>query len=69
MFMWMSAKTMCFLWMGNIVLGLAYISCFPVAQSTLPFVIGQIVAGVIGLLREWFVSKTLKHATDQSHQA
>ena len=67
MFIWMSAKAMCFLWMGSIVLGLAYISYFPVAQSTLPFVIGQIVAGVIGLLREWFVSKNLKQATEQLH--
>jgi len=41
------------LWAGLIIMGLTYLFAFGAAKESLPFILGQVLFGVIGLLREY----------------
>lgn len=43
------------MWMGCIVMGLSYFIGFDYNREATPFVTGQIVLGIIGLLREEYL--------------
>ncbi len=50
-----SAAWMQFLWMGCIVMGLVYLFGLWDSKGSSAFIVGQIVLGVVGLLRERYV--------------
>lgn len=50
-----SAAWMQFLWMGCIVMGIVYLTGLWDGNGSPAFIIGQIVLGVVGLLRERYV--------------
>lgn len=53
---WKSGKAMRCLWIGCIIMGLGYALFLLDERDALPFVIGQIVLGLIGLARESVVA-------------
>ncbi len=48
----MTKKYVSCIWVGCIVMGLAYLVGFDYDKEATPFVIGQVVLGVVGLIRE-----------------
>lgn len=55
---WESHKEMCGIWIGCIVMGLAYLFAFYDGSYSPAFIIGQVVLGVYGLLRELYLKKS-----------
>lgn len=47
---------MLLLWAGAIVMGLTYLVGFGATKESLSFVVGQVVLGVLGLLREYQIA-------------
>lgn len=48
---------MLFLWSGCIVMGLVYLFGLWDGQGSPAFIVGQIVLGLVGLLRETYISR------------
>lgn len=44
-------------WMGCVILGLAYLIGFDYSKDAIAFVVGQVVMGLIGLYREYSISR------------
>jgi len=44
-------------WMGCVVLGIIYLFGIWDGQGTSAFIVGQIIMGVIGLIREYQINK------------
>lgn len=57
MAIWKSGNQMRCLWIGCIVMGLAYAVFLLDSREALAFVLGQVVLGLIGLARESVVAK------------
>ncbi len=58
--MLLSSKYMLAIWIGCIVLGFAYIAFIWNGSDSLAFVVGQIVLGVIGIVREISINRELE---------
>ncbi|MFM2668648.1 hypothetical protein AAFX24_28295 [Vibrio mediterranei] len=55
--LWESHKEMSGIWIGCIVMGLAYLLAFYDGSYSPAFIIGQVVLGSFGLLRELHLNK------------
>lgn len=53
-----SSNWMLSLWIGSVVLGAVYLLGFGDGQGSPAFVVGQVVLGVIGSLRELYLQRS-----------